>query len=241
MNDETIEQENIYEEIYNLLEKEFSFKPSDTNSLSDLIYLNDDENIEEKIKMINYLLSLNREDIYNDIWNADDFWNDETVSKLNGEILELYNKREKLKEERDNTIFNISKPFIGENIKLQPMDDKYSKELIDSLNDADCNFYFSINHYNYENRFMFSIINDLNELVGEVSLDLIHNFGPINLFSTYNLSYYIVPKYRRKGYAYNACKLLIENAFNNQMILKEEQYDVIYTFKKKQLKLNKFS
>ena len=66
-------------------------------------------------------------------------------------------------------------------------------------------------------------LNETNELIGSTGISLIRNDA------FYNLEYYIFPKYRHNGYAYEAVDLLIDKAKNHELkVLKETLREGVY-------------
>ena len=221
---------------------DYRFDPYDLTKID-----NKDEDYFKALESFKYLYHLGG-DAHIYLWNEMWLWfnngpeideTDYTKEELDfiRNIAKLYSKESEKYGEYYNTNQNINVQLESSKLLLK----SYNEDLNNKYQD-----FFSNNHNEYElfygkefddyelrrccnqafRPLGFAIIDKANnEFVGSIALELMRSD------CLYNIEYYILPKYRKNGYAYEAVTILIEAAKNNKLkkleeTIKEGVYEV---------------
>lgn len=194
-------------------------------------------------EMVNYLLSLEDDQIRSFFWNkcyAEEFGVYDGLYKELLDELKRANKQFFIEYDKylsGKKIFNQTKPIEADDLILRPTTLPDSEELRKIVASDDTpttkGFDYSISGFNQQWRATFTIWNRLNQIVGFIALsDISGNIASVVTSNTYNLEYYICPAFRGRRYSEIAARSLLEAAFNGDiLVIKEGQmYGKRYRF-----------
>ena len=230
-------EEKEYKKIYQLLKKKFDIK----YDFDTFFYHSNKVDKTELDNYYNYLLSLNKEYLNIFVWNEISLGNDNLYTGLTKKMFDKKSKCYKYwskhtdmkypynytKEESDG--FITLRPFRRSEIKSF-LTELYRNRKIEEIDDG---LWYGIQFVHNPSDFFFSIILD-KKLIGVVGLSRAHNeFVKTN--SIYNILYYIIPKYRNNKYATRAVDLLIDMAFNDKIIIDQQNKYYDYLIERKPL------
>ena len=195
-----------------------------------------EENGKLKNGMVNYLLSLHDKEIDWFFWNILSFYDD---SYFDGLAKELVEKFDKAKEDyyiewelyaSGEKQYNQTSPISFEMGYIVPLTNDYQNALSniiktekETLEGCDA-FISSLSWYNRPYRAMFAIKNKDN-IVGYIGFSEMQAIGAVETKNTYNLEYYICPKFRGKHYAKTALKAIIDAAFTKRIVVVKDGED----------------
>lgn len=123
---------------------------------------------------------------------------------------------------------NINKSIETENLILKPYDSDLNKLYLNYFKENQqefVNYYYADYDDNYakrlcsqdDSKLAFAIfLKKDNIFIGSIALNMLRSN------CVYNLEYYIIPEYRKKGYAFEASSKLISMAKNKELIILEE-------------------
>lgn len=176
-------------------------------------------------KLVNYLLELNDEDINAFVWRLSGVVD---LNKLEGKLKDFAEEREKCKDNYDNYIGFHQTPTIKfSKGTLSVMTDEESDIVNSFLFEEQSNIHeyghliIAVSSHDHEERLSFTICNKKNEVVGFAALYHLY-LCPERTHYTYDLCFYVLPKYRNQGYAKSALMALINKAFNKKLIYARE-------------------
>jgi len=203
-----------------------------------------DEDYYNSLKTFKYLYSLGGEAhtyLWNDLWyncNSDSAYDksDFTENEIAfiQSMAETYSVFTSKYGKNYSSRTNINAKIKTSRLTLSPYNDALDKEYRD---------YFSNNQAEYEKYYLseydeytfyvfnsqirplsFAILSkDTNEFIGSVAINMIRSD------CVYNIEYYIIPEFRRRGYAEEAVSALIDAAKNKKLyILQETIKDGVY-------------
>lgn len=136
---------------------------------------------------------------------------------------------------------NINKPICTERLVLKPFTKADNDYYIQFFNENHEEFekYYNISYRNdlcdhlirFRDPFHFSIYSkDLNSCIGVIGLNERED-------DAQSIEYFIYPKFRNKGYCFEAVKALCEKALNNELTIKKETIkDCVFDIEQKKIK-----
>ena len=154
--------------------------------------------------------------------------NKNLFSKEEWEFIETAEKTSiELSNDNDN-LNNINKPIELHNICLVALNNEHIEYLSDFFEQHPEEFLkystleYSDRNFNVvfktSNEYMFAIKSKTNEeLIGVIALKEISDFACV-----FNIEYYVLPLFRKKGYAIEACNALLEYAFAERLVAKKD-------------------
>ena len=239
----------------NAIEQKFSvllYKKFDAGYLS-LNALTDKEGKETEkyklnLKMFKYLFRLKDKDARVFLWNSyypdvvsldrvvldkKDFTQDEL--KFFNEMFSYHKNFKKKYGDHVYNKFNINKIIETSRLILKPYDNELNKQYNDYFikNKKEYEKYYG-REYNevdistfcnpqYKQLFFAVILKETNEYIGNVGLEEMNQLK-------YNIEYYIMPKHRKKGYAFEALQEVLKLVYNKKLlILSNSILDGVYS------------
>jgi len=221
------EENNV--EINKLLEEKFGYSDFSAGAL---FSTNDKELYKKTLNMFNYIFSLGEEGkIF--LWNKFAYYVDmfDQINKedISNEGIELFDDLVKLSEENflkygtyDQRV-NINKEIESSRLLIKPYDENLSFLYNEYFHDNKDEYE---NFYNMEYRMIGDtiidfrmrrrplgfalVLKDSGEFIGSVAITDINKY-------LYNVEYFIKKEYRNKGYAKEACKVLIEKIKSKEL------------------------
>lgn len=242
------DEEAIASRIFSLLKEKYPDRDFNNNAegslggrLEELLFWHED--MKAVNEMVNFLLSLNDEEIRSFCWNKA-YKRDNVI--YDGALKEMLDELEEAKEVwyrdyneylDDKKLFNQTGTIECGELKLVPTtvtDSEYLQKVLKTDDNVFAKgFYVSIRQFNRDSRAAFTIFNLQNDIVGFIALDGIQ--GSISVLpteKTYNLEYYICPGFRGKRYAEIAAKTLLKATFAGKISVKKDgdEYGARYRF-----------
>lgn len=228
-----IKKQKNKEKFDELLEEKFDCYYFDVDSLFDTT---DKELYEKTLNMFHYIFSLGEEGkiyLWNKFVNLTDFFDQINKEDYSNEEIELFNDLAKVSEENfskygtNNPRVNINKEIESSRLLIKPYDWDlnflYNEYFHDNKDEYE-NFYgteyrtkdgkkadFIVNlHMNRCPLGFALVLKDSGEFIGSVVITDIKKY-------LYNVEYFIKKEYRNRGYAKEACKVLIEKIKSKEL------------------------